>query len=222
MIDTNQTVDTLLMQHAECAAVLQRHRIALASDAALGEICRQRRLDVAQIVRELEEAIASERRAAVIDPKTLSDTELVNYIVARYHARIRALLPFLRSLSAKVAHAHGARHPELRTLVQAVHELDDILWSHLDDEEACLFLAVRTNQARRAFVRQWVTVMVEEHAVIRTLLARVHAAADDYRVPDGACASYRLLFRELERLERDLTSHLRLEDEVLVPRLLVA
>jgi regulator of cell morphogenesis and NO signaling len=224
MIDSNQTVATLLLQHAECATVLQRHRIAIGTSEArsLDELCRQRGLDVAQVVRELEAAIADGPRTAAVAPETLSDIELVNHIVARYHAPIRQQLPFLRGLSAKVAHVHSARHPELRRLVHAVYELDDVLTPHLEDEEACLFLAVRTHQAHRPFVRQWVGVMGEEHAVIRGLLARIHDSADGYRVPEGACASYRLLFRELERLERDLTSHLRLEDEVLVPRLLAA
>jgi regulator of cell morphogenesis and NO signaling len=224
MIDPNQAVAALLFAHPECAPVLQRHRIAAASadGRSVAQACRERGLDVARVVDELERAIADESALASVDPTSLSDADLVHHIVTRYHDRVRQLLPFLRGLSAKVAHVHGARHPELRTLVQFIHELDEVLWSHLDDEEACLFLAVRSGQTNQALLQELLTVMTGDHAAIRTLLGRVHEAAEEYRVPEGACASYRLLFTELERLERDLRSHLWLEDEVLLPRLVAA
>jgi regulator of cell morphogenesis and NO signaling len=222
MIDPNQSVASVVFAHSECAPVLQRHRLAMASGdgLSLAETCRRRGLDVGRIVDELEQAVAAEQGSAAIDPRALSDAELVDHIVRRYHDRARHLMPFLRGLSAKVAHVHGARHPALRALVQAIDDLEDALWPHLDDEEACLFLAIRCGEGNRPFIQRLVEVMTRDHAVIRTLLGQIRAAADMYRVPDGACTSYRLLFCELERLEADLERHLRLEDEVLMPRLL--
>jgi regulator of cell morphogenesis and NO signaling len=53
---------------------------------------------------------------------------------------------------------------------------------------------------------------------VAALLERVRSASDDFALPSWACNSYRTLFSELEQLERDLHTHVHLENHVLKPR----
>ena len=39
-----------------------------------------------------------------------------------------------------------------------------------------------------------------------------------YEPPDDACGTYRLVFEELNAFERDLQTHVHLEDNVLFPK----
>ena len=50
------------------------------------------------------------------------------------------------------------------------------------------------------------------------ILTRICEAAEDFTVPDWACTSYRTLFRELSALEKDVFTHVHLENHVLMPR----
>ena len=61
--------------------------------------------------------------------------------------------------------------------------------------------------------------MHEEHLAVGKVLGRLRTAADDFRLPDWACNSYRALFSELEQLEGDVLRHIHLENHVLRPRL---
>ena len=217
MIDPQKTVASLVLDHSECAAVLQRHRIdyCCRGDTTLAAACRDRRLDVDTVIGELECAIHQRRGDHDDDPRALSSQALLAFIVSRYHAPLRRTLPFVRTLAAKVARVHGEHNPHLRELDAVVEELAETLEAHIDDEEVRLFPAL---SQPRPDAGDLLKATRDEHAVVGELLGRMRTAADEYAVPDWACNSYRSLFRELERLESDVLRHVHLENHVLLPR----
>jgi regulator of cell morphogenesis and NO signaling len=60
--------------------------------------------------------------------------------------------------------------------------------------------------------------MMLEHDTAGDLLREIRAAARDFRLPEGACMSFRALYDALEAFERDLHQHIHLENNVLFPR----
>ena len=217
MINPQKSVASLVLDHSECAAVLQRHRIdyCCRGDATLAAACRDRRLDVGVVINELERAISERRADDDDDPRELSSPALLALIVSRYHAPLRRTLPFIRTLAAKVGGVHGEHNPRLIELDEIVAELAETLEAHIDDEEARLFPALAHP---RLGVGDLLLATRDEHSMVGELLGRMRTAADEYAVPDWACNSYRTLFRELERLETDVLRHVHLENHVLLPR----
>jgi regulator of cell morphogenesis and NO signaling len=220
MIDPNSTVASIVLDHSECAAVLQRYRIdyCCRGEMSLAAACGARGVHPTELIGELEHAI-SERRELDHDMRTLSSSALIAHILLRYHAPLREALPFIRGLAAKVARVHGAHNPRLIELNETVAELSATLEEHIADEEANLFPAFASDDARRTLVGELPKSIRDEHAAVGTLLHRMRAQSEDYAVPDWACGSYRALFRELERLETDVLRHVHLENHVLLPRL---
>jgi regulator of cell morphogenesis and NO signaling len=219
IINPQKNVADLVLDHSECASVLQRHRIDYCchGDVPLTDACRERKLDVSTLVGELERAIA-EAKNQDGDLRALPNPALVEHIVSRYHAPLRKNLPFLQALAAKVARVHGDHNPRLKDLENVVAELADTLSAHIDDEEETLFPAVTRPGSDAAAVRALLSGMRDEHTAVATLLERVRAASEDFTVPDWGCNSYRTLFRELERLETEILRHVHLENHVLLPR----
>jgi regulator of cell morphogenesis and NO signaling len=219
MIDPNQTVASIVLDHSECAAVLQRHRIdyCCRGDTPLAAACRARGLDVRDVRGELERAV-EERRGDGEDPRRLSNAALVEHILSRYHAPLRKTLPFVHTLAAKVARVHGEHNPRLVELDQIVSELADTLDAHIDDEEARLFPVVASAEPDRGHAGDLLETLRDEHRSVGELLGRMRTATEEYAIPDWACTSYRTLFRELEQLENDVLRHVHLENHVLLPR----
>lgn len=217
MINPSQTVASLVLDHSECAAVLQRHRIDYCchGNVPLADACRDRRLDLGLVVAELERAIG-ERAGDGQDVRALSSPALIQHILAHYHAPLRKALPFLRMLAAKVARVHGEHNPRLVELDEVVAQLAETLEAHIDDEEATLFPAMSDGERRD--LSSLLTSTRDEHETVGELLGRMRSATGEYGVPDWACNSYRTLFRELERLEADVLRHVHLENHVLLPR----
>ncbi len=221
-VDPSRTVAEIVLEHSATAGVLQRFRIdyCCRGERSLEQACRDRGLDQSVVVSQLEEAISLRPGPDEVDPRVLPTHALIDYIVTRHHRDLRAALPTLRPLAAKVARVHGAHNEKLLELRTVVEELADALEPHLDEEEQSLFPAMLSEQRDDARITRDLASMHEEHLAVSTLLDRMAEATDRFSIPDWACTSYRTLFRELEVMEGDVLRHVHLENHVLMPRFL--
>jgi len=219
MINREQPIAQLVLEHPELASIFQRHRIDFCcrGDQSLTMAAAERKLSVDTLAGELEQAIAQRHAAPPDDPRALSTEQLLAHIVETHHAPLRTSLPFLQGLATKVARVHGDHNSLLRDLDAAVAELSASLLPHLDDEEASLFpLLLREPHAPK--VLHDLEQMLVEHREVAVILERIRDAAEGFLIPEWACNSYRTLFRELEAVEGDLFTHVHLENHVLKPR----
>ncbi|MFO0554645.1 MAG: iron-sulfur cluster repair di-iron protein [Polyangiaceae bacterium] len=219
MLNASEKVAHVVLDHSECAEVFQRYRIdfCCGGDISVERAAHDKGVDVAVLVRELDAAIRARHEGSDAHPKDLPTSALVRHIVDTHHAYLRRTLPFLLPLAAKVARVHGERNAKLRALSDTLTTLAKTLYSHLDDEELNLFPLLLTDgeQARKDAL---LASMLEEHLSVAKLLEELRAAADDYTLPDWACNSYKALFSELAALEKDIFTHVHLENHVLRPR----
>jgi regulator of cell morphogenesis and NO signaling len=183
-------------------------------------------LELAEVLAELEREQVEPQRADWAD---LGAADLVDHLEATHHAYLHRALPRLDDLAAKVADVHGERHPELAEVRRLVHELRTDLEPHLQKEEQVLFPMIRELTAASiapsfhcGSLRNPISVMFLEHDRAGELLATLRAAADQYRTPDDACASYRALYDGLAELESDTHLHVHKENNVLFPAVLAA
>jgi regulator of cell morphogenesis and NO signaling len=219
-LDRSLTVAQIVLEHAACAAVLQRHRIdyCCRGGVTVGEACARVGADVEAVAAELERAVAESQGAGREDLRSLATPSLVAEIVARHHGYLRRTLPFLRALAEKVGRVHGDHDARLRDLSAAVQELADLLEPHLDEEEQVLFPALVKRELDRVAVRREFEAMVEDHLAVGARLARIRLLAGNFLPPEWACTSYRTLLSELAALEGDVLRHVHLENHVLMPR----
>lgn len=220
MLDPQETVARIVLDHAECALVFQRRRIDFCcrGQISLSVACEERGLDLDAVRAELERAIGDRSGEPAIDPRSMSTAALVAHIISRHHEYLREALPPVTQLAAKVARVHGDHNPLLRELESVVGALAGALIPHLDTEEQTLFPALMMKERDNALVARELSAMHEDHLAVGRLLERMRAAASDYSVPDWACNSYRALFAAIERMEGDTLRHVHLENHVLMPR----
>ncbi len=219
--DRQATVAQLVLDHPVTAQVFKSHKIDFCcrGDVTADVAAKQKGLDPAAVIAELDEAISS--RAAAGTSESLGELEtpaLTKLIVDRHHAYLRKTLPFLRGLSAKVRRVHGDKNPKLEGVDEALKELDERLIPHLDEEETALFPYLVAGAPDRDRAQAELDSMHEEHLAVGKLLETIRAEADEFEPPSWACASYHTLMRELEAMEGDIFRHVHLETHVLMPR----
>lgn len=220
MLDRLESVARIVLDHSECAAVFQKHRIDFCckGERSLEQACAERGIDPALMLAELESVIAARHGHAEGDPRDLSTPGLVGHIVSRHHEYLRRVLPFIKPLAQKVSRVHGDHNPKLREVESTVLELVEALLPHLDQEEQVLFPAVMARNSDRSVITAELASMHAEHLEVGEMLQRLRTSAEEFRTPDWACNSYRTLFAELEALEGDILRHVHLENHVLMPR----
>lgn len=184
----------------------------------LAEVCEDRRLDTDTILEEIEAETSPEGfQTERWDDAPLP--ELIDHIESRYHRRLDEELPRLEVMALKVLRAHGQKAPDvLPALVETFLELKDELERHMAKEERVLFPMIRTGHGGSATAP--ISVMEDEHESAGEALRRLRGLTDDYRVPQGACNTWRALWAGLAALEEDMHQHIHLENNILFPRAL--
>jgi len=220
------TVGELVVERPGRARVFEKLGIdyCCGGKKPLTQACRDKGLDVTQVVRQLE-SYDLPHEADARDWSTAPLGDLADHIEQSHHQYLKEELPPLQALARKVAAVHGEAHPELSELYDVVVGFRNELESHMLREEAVLFPLCRKLDGttvpeflRNASIQGPISVMVREHEDAGDALARMRALTADFTPPAGACNSYRALFDRLATLERDMHQHVHKENNILFPR----
>jgi regulator of cell morphogenesis and NO signaling len=188
----------------------------------LAKACADRGLPFDEVVDEIT-ASAIARQEAVTDwPATPLDA-LTAHIVRSYHEPLRAELPRLNAMAAKVAKVHGGKDARLGSIASTLSMLSDELQTHMRKEELMLFPiieAVETGAPASMGLDAPISVMTHEHDRAGMLLAELRSLTDGYSAPQWGCATLRALYSGLSELEDTMHVHVHLENNILFPRAL--
>jgi regulator of cell morphogenesis and NO signaling len=177
--------------------------------------------------------VISDLRAVHEDPESAGDltvwpaTRLIDRIVSRHHAYVRAQTPVIKGYLARLVAKHSHRHVEVARLAAIFADVSDELLRHMDKEERILFPAIAAladdyarGTAPDAFgrsIHQPIAAMEDEHEWAGAQLTLMRTLSHDYAVPQDGCATWRACYAALEDFEKDLHQHVHLENNVLFP-----
>ena len=228
-ITDKTTVSEVARAFPGSVRVFQQYGIDFCCGGAkqLGEACREKGVPLEGFLAGVENALSAEV-PDTSDWSTATLSQLIDHILAKHHAYLRAEFPRLAGMLAKVIAVHGERHPELR------HPLGDLyaglqreLEGHMWKEENVLFpLIKRMEQGQGAGEERTqgmpvggpIRMMEMEHESAGNALRQMRQVTSNYQAPEDACNTYRALFDGLNTLEADLHQHIHLENNILFPR----
>jgi len=190
----------------------------------LDEVCCEKKLDSAELLRELTELEQTPVSAAYRFNEWNLDF-LCDYLVNTHHRTVMRLLPQLTEYTQKIAQVHGEHHVELVQISALFTEIDRELRQHLHQEETVLFPAIKeavlsNNPEAKAVVLSEITRMLGEHEFAGGAMDEIRTLSRDYLVPSDGCNTYRVAFKLLEEFEDDLHIHVHLENNILFPKAL--
>ena len=220
-----QTVGDVVRANLQAAGVFERHGVdyCCGGRQTMKEAMSDERVNADTLRAELEEL--SELGAPRVSEW---DTGfLIDYIINTHHQYVQDMLPTIQAHAAKVAQVHGDRYPKLRELAAVYMDLQRELEQHLMKEERILFPFIKRmvehsteeGTANGEFdVEGPISMMEHEHDRAGLAFDRMRMLSNDFTLPEDACTTFSLLFRELQEFERDLHMHIHLENNVLHPR----
>jgi regulator of cell morphogenesis and NO signaling len=213
-----RTVGELVAERPGRSRVFQAHGIDFCcqSGRALREACEHKGVACESVVEQLE-ADAFEKTAPARNPAELPPHELTDYIVRTHHTFLRAELPRLHAMSARVARVHGGHTISLIELLEVFQGLYDELASHMKEEQVLFSVVAAMSRVEVSPVDGPIACMVHEHEDAGAALSRLRELSHEFNPPADACNTYRALFAGLQDLELDLHRHIHLENSVLFP-----
>jgi regulator of cell morphogenesis and NO signaling len=193
----------------------------------LDEVCKQRGLNVSQVVRELE------------SPTHLRETELplisypldliIEYLKHSHFLFIKHKLPYI----ARIVQSFQADHDQYKSMERDLKFVlplfvEDFI-HHIYEEEDTLFTYIKALEraARKTYLPTKLYYLLERHSVQKFAIeheahddemAGIRKITNDYYVSAETPLHIKVIFQELREFEKSLITHARIENEILFPK----
>lgn len=186
--------------------------------------CAEKGVEVTALKKELDE-LDNQSTTQAQDYEKWQSAHLVDHIIQKHHTYVRNSVPILLEFSQKVARVHGDRHPETIAISNLFIQLANELLDHMAKEEAEIFPYFKniekgsaTNMSVDAAIEA-MNNLESEHTLAGELLEEIRNLSSSYSPPVGACGTYRVLYAKLDEFDKDLHTHIHLENNILFPRI---
>ncbi len=226
----DRTIGEFVAEDYRSAQVFEDYDIdfCCGGQKTLAAACREKSLDPAVLLREIEAAKNAPGEASE-DFSSMKLPALIDHIVVTHHAFLNENTGQIVAYTRKIAEVHGGRHPEVIEIAAIFDQIEADLVGHLDEEEKVLFPAInRLSEASRdetpptaedrAVIRDSLTVLHREHEDIGDAVHRIRSLANDYAIPEDVCNTFKVTYGKLREFEDDLHKHVHLENNILFPR----
>ncbi|NJD22213.1 MAG: iron-sulfur cluster repair di-iron protein [Melioribacter sp.] len=194
-----------------------------------------------QILKEaLEKNKISNDRFAVELNKVNQSTEtprynewdlifLTQYIINNHHSYVRTSLPHITKLLQKLQTAHSSKYSYLADVQNIFSQVTDEMTSHMMKEERILFPLIKYLAETQKFnekpktggfgtIKNPILQMEAEHVSAGSAMETIRTLTNNYTLPNDACTTFKITYKELDEFEKDLHKHVHLENNILFPR----
>lgn len=197
------------------------------SEFTLDQVCRERKLKVEQVIRELESP--SHLREAELPLVSYPIDLIIQYLKHSHFLFIKHKLPYI----ARLVESFRANHDDFQVIerdLKIVFPLfvEDFI-EHIYHEEDTLFSFIQSLEraSRGTYIPTRLYMLMEKNSMQR--FAMDHEAHDDemngirkitrdYAVGPNCPLHVKVLYNELKEFEKSLITHARIENEILFPK----
>ncbi len=201
------------------------------SDKTLEEVCRDRGLNVEQVVQEMESPnhpLSEESLPLISYPMDL----IIEYLKHAHFLFIKHKLPYISRL-VESFHSHHMQYAsvvrDLKTLFPLF--VDDFI-HHIYEEEDTLFRYInlldkvtttRYNPSKLFYMMEQYSIrrFATEHEVHDDEMTGIRKITIDYSIDENTPLHVRVIYSELAGLEKSLQTHARIENEILFPKAMI-
>jgi regulator of cell morphogenesis and NO signaling len=197
------------------------------SELTLDQVCKERKLKVEQVVKELESP--SHLQEAELPLVSYPIDLIIQYLKHSHFLFIKHKLPYIARLVENFRADHDDYHAIERDLKIVFPLFVEDFIEHIYHEEDTLFSFINSLEraARGKYVPTKLYVIMEKNSMQR--FAMDHEAHDDemngirritkdYAVGPDCPLHVKVLYNELKEFEKSLITHARIENDILFPK----
>ena len=224
--DTKKVSD-IVSENYNTAAIFQEFGIdfCCGGNIQLKEACENKGVPFPDVADRLEQLAVTNPRSGD-NYQAWTPSFLIDYIVNTHHTFVKEKAEEIRFYAAKVARVHGEHYPENIEIYNTFTELAEELLKHVAEEENEVFPLIKTVAAKKDRgesitesefneLKKELDQMESEHEHAGKLMAGIRELSHQFTPPADACATYRILYQNLEGFESDLHKHVHLENNIL-------
>jgi regulator of cell morphogenesis and NO signaling len=194
---------------------------------SIADACKEKGISPELVIGEL--AKVNELKQPEVHYEKWGADFLIDYIVNNHHTYILNSIPAIELHMEKAVNAHGEKYPELQKIQALFDTLKTELLNHMAKEEKMLFPYIKKMNIALANsfkmhaspfggIENPVKVMESEHQQAGELMQEINKFTGNFTPPPDACSTLRVLYSELAEFEKDLHTHVHIENNILFPK----
>lgn len=229
MLTKEKTIGEFVAEDFRAAQVFRKYKIDFCckGNRTIEEACENKNCSPEEIYRDLENI--AEQKSGDIDFNSWPLDLLADYVEKTHHRYVEENSIVLIQYLNKLCKVHGEKHPELFEIYELFRGSAQELAAHMKKEELILFPFIKKMVAAKqkgetftkphfGSVENPVTMMKHEHTVEGERFVKIAELTNNYQFPDDACGTYQVTYKMLEDFEKDLHTHIHLENNILFPK----
>ncbi|QBO56937.1 iron-sulfur cluster repair di-iron protein [Chryseobacterium salivictor] len=229
MLTKEKTIGELVAEDFRAAQIFRKYKIDFCckGNRTVEEACENKKYRAEDIYNEL--ANVANLKSGDIDFNSWPLDLLADYVEKTHHRYVEENSTVLIQYLNKLCKVHGDRHPELFEIAKLFTESAHELAAHMKKEELILFpfikKMVNAKQTGEPLaspnfgtVESPVAMMKHEHTVEGERFVKIADLTNNYQFPADACGTYQVTYKMLEDFEKDLHTHIHLENNILFPK----
>lgn len=200
------------------------------SDKTLEQVCEQKGLSVNKVIESLESAV-NDASAPRFDLPSYPVELLVEYLKHTHHTFVKQRLPYLvdiiGSCRSKDA-VYGQMMEDLRFVLPLF--IEDFIKHIYEEEDELFHYILLLNKAENGHLDMYRLFQsmdkyrLQEHALEHHIhedeMAGIRRITNNYNLSYCEDLHIKVVFSELQRFEKDLKTHAKIENEILFPKAL--
>jgi regulator of cell morphogenesis and NO signaling len=225
----DKLIKNIVASNFKTASIFEKYGIDFCckGNRSLQSACAEKGINSDRLIEELS-AVNSDHAT---DSNRYNDWELgylTDFIINNHHSYVLKTIPEISTHIEKIASVHGKKHPYLKDIGYYFYNVSKELIGHMQKEENVLFPLIKildelnkrqgnvnTNIPN---IKQPVSVMEREHENAGEAMEKIREFSGNFTLPDDACNTFMVTYKELIEFEQDLHKHVFLENAILFPK----
>ncbi|MFU0825116.1 iron-sulfur cluster repair di-iron protein [Clostridium sp.] len=225
IINLNQKLGEIVSIFPDSSEIFNRYKIdyCCGGHDTLKEALEEKGLDSNKIIEELNNEYNKfiNSNTEYKDWRKEKASDLIKHILRTHHDYTKKELREIDMLMFKILKVHFKHHKEeLLKVHRLFGNLKIELEEHFVKEEEELFpLIIEFEETKKEELLEQIQNFIKdtesEHDDAGDILKEMEKVTRDFKAPQGACTTYKLVYDKLHNLEKDLFIHIYLENSVL-------
>ncbi|WP_373943354.1 DUF542 domain-containing protein [Polaribacter sejongensis] len=224
----NKSVATIVIENINTASVFKKYKIdfSIHGNMLLSQACEEKNTNLKHILKDLK--AVNDKVYYLKDYNSWKLDFLIDFLVNIQHEYKEENILLLKEYGEKVAAIYGEEYKELIEINLLILKVADNILEHMKNEERIIFPYIKklieantkkiVTDTSNSPLNRPIDIIEDDHEKVSKTFKKIAELTNNYKIPENACISFKVLYLKLRQFEELLNNHIHIENNILFPK----
>ncbi|AUC23165.1 MULTISPECIES: DUF542 domain-containing protein [Polaribacter] len=224
----NKSVATIVIENINTASVFKKYKIdfSIHGNMLLSQACEEKNTNLKHILKDLK--AVNDKVYYLKDYNSWKLDFLIDFLVNIQHEYKEENILLLKEYGEKVAAIYDEEYEELIEINLLILKVADNILEHMKNEERIIFPYIKklieantkkiVTDTSNSPLNRPIDIIEDDHEKVSKTFKKIAELTNNYKIPENACISFKVLYLKLQQFEELLNNHIHIENNILFPK----